>query len=406
MHLKADLPARAYSSSAYARRTRTARLFVLLLTVVVTPIMQASAQLPERLSDSDFWALVSSISEPGGYFRIADNFTSNEMEIGHVAGMLRQRGVTGGAYIGVGPEQNFTYIAAIRPKVAFIIDIRRQAVIQHLMFKALFEVSNDRADFISTLFSKQRPSGLDSTTSIQALWDSFALVETDTALATRTYDRLKRHLLSTHGLLLNQEELAMLSWVWDAFTMYGPGITTSVGGRGGSSRGNFAMLTGYSLDSTGSPFSFLSSEDNYRYVKSMHERNLIIPVSGDFGGPKALRAIGEWLTEHGTTVTAYYVSNVEQYLFQDGKQGEFYANVGALPLTPSSVFIRPYSLASWIWRLFGAAAAALSNIRFLGRKRAATAWLLCGNAGVRVLVGSLTSSSYCASGRYQSAATH
>src|SRR5690606_8855031 len=249
-------------------------------------------------------------------------------------------GVTGGAYIGVGPEQNFTYIAAIRPSVAFIIDIRRQAVVQHLLFKALFELSDSRADFIALLFSKKRPPGLDNTTHVQALWEAFALIETDTAQATRTYDKLTNHLLVTHGFKMDGEELGMLRWVWDAFTTYGPGITTSVGGRGGSSRGNFALLTGFSVDSTGNPQSFLSSEDNFRFVKSLHERNLIIPVSGDFAGPKALRAIGEWLSRHNTPVSAYYVSNVEQYLFQDGKQGEFYANVAALPLTPNSVFIR------------------------------------------------------------------
>ena len=60
----------------------------------------------------------------------------------------------GGVYMGVGPEQNFTYIAAIRPAMAFIVDIRRQAVMQHLMFKAMFELAKDRADFISLLFAQ------------------------------------------------------------------------------------------------------------------------------------------------------------------------------------------------------------------------------------------------------------
>jgi hypothetical protein len=79
-------------------------------------------------------------------------------------------------------------------------------------------------------------------------------------------------------------------------------------------------------------------------VKTLQERNLVIPVSGDFAGPKALRGIGAWLTKQGASVNAYYLSNVEQYLFQDHKQAAFYANVGTLPTTPTSVFIRPYSL--------------------------------------------------------------
>src|SRR5215470_771621 len=120
--------------------------------------------LPQRLSDGDYWKLLSDISEPGGYFRIEDNYTSNEMEVGLLYTMLRNSGVSGDVYLGVGPEQNFTYIASVRPKMAFIVDIRRQAVMQHLMFKAMFEMAKDRAEFVSLLFAKPRPAGLDSAT--------------------------------------------------------------------------------------------------------------------------------------------------------------------------------------------------------------------------------------------------
>ena len=146
----------------------------------VAPQATAVAALPTRLSDAEFWTLVSEISEPGGYFRITDNYTSNEREVGQ---LLRRcfatRSVQGGVYLGVGPEQNFTYIAAIRPEMAFIVDIRRQAVMQHLMFKAMFELSPDRADFISLLFSKPRPAGLDRSTPIQRIWEAFTPVATD-----------------------------------------------------------------------------------------------------------------------------------------------------------------------------------------------------------------------------------
>ena len=65
-------------------------------------------------------------------------------------------------YLGVGPEQNFTYIAALKPRMAFIVDIRRGNLQLHLMYKALFELSADRADFIFRLFSRKRPEGLDA----------------------------------------------------------------------------------------------------------------------------------------------------------------------------------------------------------------------------------------------------
>jgi hypothetical protein len=350
-------------------RTMNKSLTLILASTVwaFSPFPQAPRPLPDRLTDAEFWTLVSDISEPGGYFRITDNFTSNEMEVGQVSTMLRASGVSGGAYIGVGPEQNFSYIAAIKPSVAFIIDIRRQAVIQHLMFKALFELSKDRADFISLTFSKPRPTAADTIRNIQDIWNSYYTVATDTALARKNYQRVLEQLTKTHQFKLTPEELESLKWVWDAFTQYGPAINTQAaqggGGGRGANRGNFITLTAHSLDSTNTPQSFLSSEDHFRIVKSLHEKNLIIPVSGDFAGPKALRGIGAWLIKQSVTVSAYYVSNVEQYLFQDGKAAAFYANTATLPLTATSVFIRPYSLRTAANGGFGGGSANFGVVR-------------------------------------------
>jgi hypothetical protein len=286
--------------------------------------------------------LQSDISEPGGYFRIEDNYTSNEMEVGELFTMLRDRKISGDVYLGVGPEQNFTYIAAVRPRMAFIVDIRRQAAMQHLMFKAVFELSRDRADFISLLFSKPRPAGLDSTTSVQALWEAYRTVPTDSALSTRNYQRIVDQLTKTQHFTFTEDETEKLRAVFGAFFYYGPSISTrgASPGRGG----DFASLTGYSYDNAGQPRSFLSSEENFRYVKMLHDRNLIVPITGDFGGPKALKAIGSYLKEHGGVVRAFYVSNVEQYLFGDAHDHAFYENVATLPVDSTSVFIRPYSM--------------------------------------------------------------
>jgi hypothetical protein len=50
----------------------------LLLLVGPSSSARTAAELPARLSDTEFWKLVSDVSEPGGYFRITDNYTSNE----------------------------------------------------------------------------------------------------------------------------------------------------------------------------------------------------------------------------------------------------------------------------------------------------------------------------------------
>lgn len=305
----------------------------------------ATATLPAKISDAEYWKTISDLAEPGGYFRIPDNFTSNEIEVGWIFSRLQETKVTGGVYLGVGPEQNLSYIASIRPKMAVLFDIRRQAMVQHQIFKAIFELSPDRADFLQMLFAKPRPAKLDSTTEIRAMWDAYWYVPTDTAMARRNYTRIVDHLTKTHGFTFTEYETQMMKNVYDAFIAYGPVITTNGGQNGGRGPANtFADMTGYSYDAAGQPRSFLSSEDNYRYVRNLHLNNLILTVTGDFGGPKAIRAVGDYLKARNAVVSAFYVSNVEQYLFMDGKQFAFYANVGALPIDDKSVFIRPYSM--------------------------------------------------------------
>lgn len=306
------------------------------------------SSLPDRLSDAEFWSLQRKLSEPGGYFKMVDNFTSNEPEIGRVATLLGQRGVQGGVYVGVGPEQNLTYIAALRPAMAFVIDIRQQAAIQHLMFKAMIELSKDRADFISLLFSKPRPAALGQATPIQQIWEAYATVPTDQAGAAAIASRIDAHLATRHGFTLKPDEAAQLASVMKAFVRLGPGISTQ-GGTGDrlvftTNGPTFADLTGWSLDAAGQPQSFLSSDENFQFVKALHERNLIVPVTGDFAGPTTVRAIGAYMRRRGATLNAFYLSNVEMYLFQDGKQKAFFDNVASLPATEASVFIRPYAL--------------------------------------------------------------
>ncbi len=75
-------------------------------------------------------------------------------------------------------------------------------------------------------------------------------------------------------------------------------------------------------------------------LKAFEERNLLVPIVGDFGGPKALRAVAAYLKAHDASVSVFYLSNVEQYLFGDGKWNEFARNVEALPIDDASTFVR------------------------------------------------------------------
>ena len=115
------------------------RLAAVLALCLVFGIAWSAEQIPAQLSDEAFWKLVTDVSEPGGTF-VSDNFLSNELGFQDVLASLTDGRKPGGVYLGVGPEQNFTYIAALKPKIAFIFDIRRQNMIEHLVYKAVFDV--------------------------------------------------------------------------------------------------------------------------------------------------------------------------------------------------------------------------------------------------------------------------
>src|SRR5882762_3173716 len=154
------------------RRLRTIPATALLLFVFFCAL-GFGEEIPRELSDEAFWKLVTDFSEPGGYFR-SDNFVSNETMFQYVIPELKKTTKHDGVYMGVGPDQNFTYIVALQPAIAFIVDIRRQNLVLHLMYKALIELSEDRAEFVSRLFSRPRPAGLDGSSSAAALLEAYA----------------------------------------------------------------------------------------------------------------------------------------------------------------------------------------------------------------------------------------
>src|SRR6188474_248214 len=140
-----------------------AALVVSVMSVGTTPLDQTAparaGSLPARFSDTEFWQLVDRFSEPDGYFD-SDNLISNEDGFQAVVPQLISTVRPGGVYLGVGPDQNFTYILATRAKAAFITDVRRGNLRVHLLYKALFELSSDRADFLANLFGRRRPPGI------------------------------------------------------------------------------------------------------------------------------------------------------------------------------------------------------------------------------------------------------
>jgi hypothetical protein len=380
--------------------------------------------LPERIADSTFWRIVTTFSEPSGVFP-SENFVSNETEWQFVIppNLNRIKSGSNAAYVGVGPEQNFTYISAFKPGIAFICDIRRQNMLLHLMYKALFEMSTDRADFLSKLFARPRPAGLDTASSGATLANAYRAIPYDSLLSDITMSAILSQLVRQHKFALSSEDSATIRAVYGVFVQYGPDVSysassrnvrnpmaPSVGGmplpniigsmsggvsirtsingvanlyritadtagrqvverdsagvwvkdtlafRNGIAPLSFTRSPGMGIGSVYATFAFLmglddganpgvnrgwlGSESAFRWVKNFQERNLLIPVVGNFAGPKALRAVGEFLREKDAKVSAFYTSNVEQYLFQSRISDDFYENVSTLPTDAGSTFIR------------------------------------------------------------------
>jgi hypothetical protein len=302
---------------------------------------QASDTLPARLSDQEFWKLVEDMSEPNGYFR-SDNLVSNEIWLQWVIPDLLTRSRQNRVYLGVGPEQNFTYIAALKPRMVFITDIRRGNLHMHLMYKALFEMTNNRADFVALLFNKKRPAGLTDRSTATDLINAFWNIPTNPEPEYKAnLKAIQDHLAKTHNLPLTKEDLDGIEYVYWSFYWYGPAINYNSSSNAGG-RGNMVTYGDLMLATDGNNVSrgYLSSEENFRVLKDLHQKNLFVPLVGNFGGPKALRAVGKYVRDHGATVAAMYLSNVEQYLQQDGIWGLFCANVASMPLDEKSTFIR------------------------------------------------------------------
>ncbi len=349
--------------------------------------------LPGSLSTPAFVNLIRELSEPGGTFH-STNFTSNESSYLHPFAALRERRVAGGVYVGVGPEQNFTYIAETRPHMAFVVDIRRDNMLLHLIYKALFAQSGDRAEFMSRLLSK--PLGRDISSMVRLfqggpIWPwtrsessaadliaYFDGIDPDLELYERNLRVIKSHLKS-YGID-SMKDMKAAERVYQAFFKRQLDIQYDLGTPVDSTY-NFPTLRELIHAETidGEQANFLADDSAFDVVKKLHGKNLIVPVVGDFAGDTALRGIAEYVRSHDATVSVFYVSNVEYYLttatyleVQESKGSDkfdisqyftnmpsseahdsngsdrstftrYFENVSSLPIDESSLFIRSYA---------------------------------------------------------------
>ncbi len=319
------------------RRASSLLLLGLLLISACTPRATVRPRVPT------FAQLIAQFSEEGGYFP-SDNLVSNELGYQKVLQKLDELNVRGGVYIGVGPEQNFTYIAAVRPSWAFIVDIRRDNRLQHLFYKALFALARTRAEFLALWLGRPLREPVDRWTraSIADLVTAIDETPPDPSYRRMTLERAYETIERRFGVPLRPEDRERIEFIARSFFEGGLDIRYESHFR--RSWRQFPTLRQLLLetDLTGRPRNFLAAEESFQFLKQLHEQNRIIPVTGDFAGPKALRAIGDYVRGLGETVSVFYVSNVEYYLLQNDTFAAFAENVKALPRTERSLIIRSY----------------------------------------------------------------
>lgn len=319
---------------------RIVLLFIALwLTAVPAPAQQKVALGDRR---EDFAQLVAKLSERAGYFG-SDNLVSNELSYQHVLGTMEEMNLSGGVYLGVGPDQNYTYIAQIKPKLAIMLDIRRDALLQHVMFKALFMMSRSRIEYMSNLFARPLPKDYKkwNDRQIRDLVDYFDRTPLDQKMA----DKLKAELhkkIESFGLGLNQRDWETIDEIYQAFYTDCMEVRYTIRDR---PTGRFFPAYRDILlekDLKGKQRNYLATEATFQVIKTMHDQNRIVPATGDISGIKALKSIGDYLKEINEKVTAFYVSNVEFYLFRQDTMGRFVENLKSLPIDNRSLLIRSY----------------------------------------------------------------
>ena len=327
------------------------RLIVLKL-VAISLLTQLFAGVPVSPPDTlaksnriNLIQLSQRISEPGGYFG-SDNLVSNELSLQHVIPKLNQMGVTGGVYLGVGPDQSFTYIAAIKPSKAFMIDIRRDCLLHHLLLKSLFQLSHNRIEYLSLMFARPIPpkSKEWNKKPLKDLVEYIDRTPSDPKLYEKYRAEIKP-LINSFGFNLSEREQEALEKIHRAFYQSGMETRYVIRDRPMPSNRYFPSYRSILLetDLNNEQRNYLATEDSYQVLKKMQDENRIIPVTGDLSGEHAVKEIGKYLKETGEKVSAFYVSNVEFYLWrQSGSFDRFVANLKSLPIDEKSVIIRSY----------------------------------------------------------------
>jgi hypothetical protein len=321
------------------KMSRWKSLSAAVVSVALTTwLAGAWMQAPPVTQHESYATLVANLSETGGFFD-TDNLISNEKSYLQVIPQLERDGVSGGVYIGVGPDQNFSYIARIRPNIAFIVDIRRDNLLLHLLLKAVFAESHNRLEYLCLLTGRAAPSDLDQWRSA-SIDDIAAYVDSAKPAGTAALDRRLHETIRRFGVPVTDKDFANIDRFHATFVNKGLDLQFQSFGRSIQSYNPTFRELLLETDSRGRRASYLASEDDFQFLRTLQAQDRIVPVVGDFSGTHALAAVGDWMALHKEQLSAFYVSNVEDYLYRGATFGPYVENLKHLPHSSRAVVIR------------------------------------------------------------------
>lgn len=281
--------------------------------------------------DVSFAQIIRQLSAPESG-PAADNLISNEDAFPRICGEIQERVPKEGVYLGVGPDQNLTYIAHCRPCIAFILDHRRRNLLLHLVHKALFALSADRVSYLARLTARS-PHSLKPDASADNLFAAFESLPMDKA-------RLKETIADVIKVLQPLDMIQESEW---------PALATiqaKLAGPGMHARflalpiyptfGSFIRAT----DRQGRPAHFLSSENLYNCVRDTEVGDRVLPFTGDFADSVAIPRLARWLHERRLMISLFYISDVEFFLLRAGRFNMYVDNLVKLPWSPNAHIAR------------------------------------------------------------------
>ena len=287
------------------------------------------------------WArLVGSLCEWDGYF-FSDNLVSNESSYLHQASTLAAL-PKGLGYLGVGPEQSFSYLALLEPSLAFVVDIRRDNCLLHLLYKALFELSRTRSEWLALLLGRPYDAPLDAgaCSSARELFASLEKTGPSEAAFEQAHARVIGH-LSEFGLGLRRSDYRTIKRLHRQFFTQQLELSFQLRKPNEQRYPSLrALLLSEGPDRAAT--SFLGTERAFSSVRRLHQEHRIVPVVGDLAADHALLAIARELRRRRLPLGVVYASNVEQYLMEERRFERWIANLRELPLSSRAVVLRSY----------------------------------------------------------------